>query len=319
MPRTSQAATLRSSDPAGQPRRNPADDRSGLFDDRFLKTLEHLHLVSRKVFAGNLRAERRTRKVGSGIEFADHRTYARGDDFRYIDWNLYGRLDKLLLRLFEEEEDLYIYLLVDVSDSMSIGSPLPKLHYAMQVGAALSYVGLANLDRVAIIPFADKLLGRLPPSRGKNRIFRVFEFLRTCGIGGQTELAECMKTFVTQNKRRGLAVVISDFYDPIGFEQGLNTLRYNKFEPFVLQVYDQREADPQLHGDLALVDCETGDTREVTVSKSLLEAYRREHEKYCKELEAYCTKYAMPFFRTHTGIPFDQLVLKIFRSGGFLR
>src|SRR5512141_819144 len=107
-----------------------AADRSALFDDRFLKTLEHLHMVSRKVIAGNLRAERRTRKVGSGIEFADHRTYARGDDFRYIDWNLYGRLDKLLLRLFEEDEDLHIYILVDVSDSMSIGSPLPKLHYA---------------------------------------------------------------------------------------------------------------------------------------------------------------------------------------------
>ena len=318
----STAAALRPSDKPARPagaRANPAADRSGLFDDRFLKTLEHLHLVSRKVFTGNLRAERRTRKVGSGIEFADHRTYARGDDFRYIDWNLYGRLDRLLLRLFEEEEDLYIYLLVDVSDSMAIGAPLPKLHYAMQLAAALSYVGLANLDRVAILPFADRLLGRLPPSRGKNRIFRVFEFLRTCAIGGQTELAECMKTFVTQNKRRGLAVVISDFYDPVGFEQGLNTLRYNKFEPFVLQVYDQREAEPKLHGDLALVDCETGDTREVTVSKSLLEAYQREHEKYCKELEAYCTRYAMPFFRTHTAIPFDQLVLKIFRSGGFLR
>jgi uncharacterized protein (DUF58 family) len=306
--------------PAGPgARESRAQDRSSLFDDRFLKTLEHLHMVSRKVFTGNLRAERRTRKVGSGIEFADHRTYARGDDFRYIDWNLYGRLDKLLLRLFEEEEDLYIYILVDVSDSMAIGTPLPKLHYAMQVGAALSYVGLANLDRVAIIPFSDRLIDRLPPSRGKNRIFRVFEFLRHCDIGGKTELAECMKTFVTQNKRRGLAVLISDFYDPAGFEQGLNTLRYNKFEPFVLQVYDQREADPQLHGDLALVDCETGDTREVTVSRSLLEAYKREHEKYCKELEAYCTRYAMAFFRTHTGIAFDQLVLKIFRSGGFLR
>src|SRR5258707_13631476 len=148
---------------------NRAEDRSALFDERFLKTLEHLHMVSRKVFSGNLRAERRTRKVGPGIEFADHRTYARGDDFRYIDWNLYGRLDKLLLRLFEEEEDLYIYILVDVSDSMSIGSPLPKLHYAMQVGAALTYVGLANLDRVAIIPFGDKLIDRLPLSRGKNR------------------------------------------------------------------------------------------------------------------------------------------------------
>jgi uncharacterized protein (DUF58 family) len=302
-----------------QGRANPAADRSGLFDERFLKTLEHLHMVSRKVFSGNLRAERRTRKVGSGIEFADHRTYARGDDFRYIDWNLYGRLDKLLLRLFEEEEDLAIYILVDVSDSMSIGAPLPKLHYAMQIGAALTYVGLANLDRVAIIPFADRLVDRMPPARGKNRIFRVFDFLTKCDIGGKTQLAECMKDFVTQNKRRGLAVVISDFYDPVGFEQGINTLRYHKFEPFVLQTYDLREASPPLHGDLTLVDCETGDTREVTVSKSLLEAYEREHEKYCKELEAYCTKYALPFFRTHTSIPFDELVLKIFRSGGFLR
>ena len=290
-----------------------------VFDDAFLRKLERLAVVAKRVAARHGRGERRTRHVGSGIEFADHRTYARGDDFRYIDWNLYGRLERLLLRLFEEEEDLHIYILIDVSDSMAIGSPLPKLHYAMQVGAALTYVGLANLDRVAVLPFAGRLIGRLPPSRGKNRIFRVFEFLRSCEIGGQTDLAECMKTFVAQNKRRGLAVVISDFYDPVGFEQGLNTLRYNKFEPFVLQVYDRREAEPQLHGDLALVDCETGDTREVTVSRSLLEAYQREHEKYCQELEAYCTKYAMPFFRTHTSIPFDELVLKIFRSGGFLR
>jgi uncharacterized protein (DUF58 family) len=296
-----------------------AADRSKLFDEALLKKLEYLHMVSRKVFTGNLRAERRTRKVGSGIEFADHRTYARGDDFRYIDWNVYGRVDKLLLRLFEEEEDLHIYILVDCSDSMAIGNPLPKMHYAMQVGVALTYVGLANLDRVAILPFSDRLLGRLPPARGKNRIFRVFEFLRTCEIGGKTNLAECMKTFVAQNKRRGLAVLISDFYDPKGFEEGINTLRYNRFEPFVLQAYDLREASPHLHGDLALVDCETGETKEVTISKSLLEAYHREHERYCKELELFCTARAVPFFRPHTHIPFDELVLKIFRTGGFLR
>jgi uncharacterized protein (DUF58 family) len=295
-----------------------AADRSALFDDRFLRTLEHLHLVSRKVFAGNLRAERRTRKVGSGIEFADHRTYARGDDFRYIDWNLYGRLDRLLLRLFEEEEDLHIYLLVDCSDSMAIGTP-PKLHYALKVAAALSYVGLANLDRVAILPFSDHIHGRLPPARGKNRIFRVFEFLREVPIGGTTDVATAAKVFVSQHKRRGLAVIISDFYDPAGFEEGINTLRYNKFEPFVLQVYDEKEAHPNLHGDLALVDCETGEQRDVTVSKALLEAYTREHERYCKELEAFCTARAVPFFRTHTGIPFDDLVLRIFRVGGFLR
>ncbi|HWN66338.1 MAG TPA: DUF58 domain-containing protein [Haliangium sp.] len=294
------------------------DDREDLFDEAFLKKLEYLHVVSRKVFTGGQRAERRMRKVGSGIEFADHRRYTWGDDFRYIDWNVYGRVDKLLLRLFEEEEDLHIYLLLDCSRSMTIGAP-PKLHYAMQVCAALAYVGLANLDRVAIIPFSNDLQGRLPPARGKNRIFKIFEFLRGVAIGGDTNLAGCMDKFVHQNKRRGLVVVISDFYDPRGFEDGLNTLRYNKFEPFVLQVYDQKEAHPSLHGDLALVDCETGEIKEVTVSRSLLEAYEREHEKYCAELRDFCTGRAVPYFRTHTAIPFDELILTIFRTGGFLR
>jgi uncharacterized protein (DUF58 family) len=295
-----------------------ADDRSELFDEAFLKKLEYLHVVSRKVFTGSLRAERKTKKVGSGIEFADHRKYSRGDDFRYIDWNVYGRVDKLLLRLFEEEEDLYIYILIDSSESMMIGDPL-KLHYAMQVGAALSYIGLANLDRVAILPFADEIKGRLPPARGKNRIFKVFEFLRNVESGGQTHLGDCLTKFVHQNKRRGLAVIISDFYDPSGFEEGINALRYNKFEPFVLQVYDEKEANPHFHGDLTLVDCETGEAKEVTVSKSLLDAYKREHEKFMNELSDFCTARALPYFRTHTGVPFDELVLRIFRQGGFLR
>ncbi len=294
------------------------DDRSDLFDEQFLKKLEYLHVVSRKIFSGSLRAERRTRKVGSGIEFADHRRYTWGDDFRYIDWNVYGRIDRLLLRLFEEEEDLHIYILLDCSKSMMIGQPL-KLHYAMQVAAALAYVGLANLDRVAVIPFSDKLHGRLPPARGKNRIFKVFDFFRNLPVGGHTHLDRCMRKFVHQNKRRGLAVLISDFYDPRGFEEGINALRYNKFEPFVLQVYDEKEANPSLHGDLTLVDCETGEAKEVTISKALLEAYKREHDKYCAEISEFCTARALAYFRTHTKIPFDELVLKIFRSGGFLR
>ncbi|MEZ4368986.1 MAG: DUF58 domain-containing protein [Kofleriaceae bacterium] len=273
-------------------------------------------MVSRKVVAGALRAERRTRKVGSGIEFADHRTQrlaAATTSATSTGTSTASFLDKLLLRLFEEEEDLHIYILVDCSDSMAIGSP--KMHYAMQVGAALTYVGLANLDRVAILPFSDRLLDRLPPARGKNRIHRVFEFLRECDVGGETQLADCMKQFVTQNKRRGLVVLISDFYDPRGFEAGLNTLRYNKFERHAPGLHDLREAAPAFHGDLALVDCETGDVREVTVSRALLEAYKQEHEKYCGELRVVLQR-ARCSFRTHTTIPFDELVLKIFRSVG---
>ena len=294
------------------------DDRGDLFDEQFLKKLEYLHLVSRKAFSGRVRADRRTRKIGSGIEFADHRRYTFGDDFRYIDWNVYGRVDRLLLRLFEEEEDLHIYILLDCSRSMLIGEP-SKLRYAMQVAAALSYVGLANLDRVALLPFSDRLHERMPPARGKGRIFKIFEFLRGVQAGGATNMAECLRKFVHQNKRRGLAVVISDFYDPRGFEDGINALRYNRFEPFVLQVYDQKEAAPALHGDLSLVDCETGEVKEVTISRSLLEAYMREHEKFCDELSEFCTGRSIPYFRTHTGVPFDELVLRIFRAGGFLR
>ena len=308
-----------------------------LFDDVFLKKLEYLYLVSKKLFAGRTRAERRTKKVGSGIEFADHRNYTRGDDFRYIDWNIYGRMDKLLLRLFEEEEDLSIYMLLDASVSMGIGAPAPKLHYAMKLCAALCYVGLANLDRVAVQPFATDLLERLPPARGKGRIFKVFEFLRGVDQGaslrsaprwaqpsgappdGLTRLGPCLTRFVQQTKRRGMVVVVSDFYDPSGYEEGLNVLRYNKFEPFVIQIYDEKEANPPLHGDLTLIDCETGEPKEVTISASLLEAYKREHEKYCQELATFCTQRAIPFFRTHTGVPFDDLVLRIFRAGGFLR
>lgn len=296
----------------------PKTGQADLFDEQFLKKLEYLYIVSKKVFAGRTRAERRTRKSGSGIEFADYREYVPGDDFRYLDWNLYSRLDRLLLRLFEEEEDLYIYLLLDCSDSMQMGSP-PKLHYAMQVTAALCYVGLANLDRVSIVTFADGLKDRLPPARGKGRIFKVFEFLRSVAPGGTTQLASSLRAFVHQNKRRGLAVLISDFYDPEGYEDAVNLLRYNRFEPFAIQTLDPLETRPRLKGDLQLVDCETGELREITVSPGLLEAYVREHARYCQELAEFCTAKQVPLFVADTDIPFDELVLKIFRKGGFLR
>ncbi|MBK9070504.1 MAG: DUF58 domain-containing protein [Myxococcales bacterium] len=295
-----------------------ATDRSALFDEAFIRTLEQLHMVARKLQAGGQRAERKTKIVGAGIEFADYRQYARGDDFRYIDWNLYGRLDKLLLRLFEEEQDLHIYFLVDVSDSMALGSP-PKLHYAMKVAAALSYVGLANLDRVSIVSFSDRVTGRFAPTRGKSRIFGILDFFRGATLGGGTDMAAAMRAFVAQTKRPGLALVISDFYDTRGFAEAINILRYAKFEPFVLQVFDPKEAAPQLHGDLTLVDCETGDEKSVTISPAILERYKAALAAYQEQLEAYCKKYAIAQFRTATSVSFEELVLRIFRTGGFLR
>src|SRR6187402_2899316 len=187
-----------------------AKKREGaLFDDEFQRKLEMLALVSRRVFAGRLRAERRTKKKGSGVEFADHRDYVEGDDFRSVDWNVYQRFGKLLVRLYEEEEDLSIYLIVDCSTSMAFGER-KKFDQALRLCAALAYVGLANLDRVTIVGVNDGLISRMPTTRGKARIFRVFDFLSRLEPRGVTDLGTALKTFVAQHKRRGLAVLFSD-------------------------------------------------------------------------------------------------------------
>ncbi len=288
------------------------------FDEAFLKKLEYLYIVSQKIIGGRLRAQRKTKIVGSGIEFADYRTYAHGDDLRNIDWRIYARTEKLFLRLFEEEEDLYIYFLIDSSKSMTLGEP-DKWSYAKRVAAALGYIGLANLDRVSIIPFSSQLDGRLPPSRGRGQIFKIFDFLNSLEPGQQTSLGDAFRTFVTQNKRKGIAVVISDFYDPRGFEEGLNYLRYHKFEPMVVHLSDDRELDADFRGDLQLVDCETGQIADITVTASMMKEYRKAFEAYCEKLEEYCVKRQILYFRAPIQVPFDELILRVFRAGGFLK
>jgi uncharacterized protein (DUF58 family) len=291
------------------------------FDEQFLKKLEYLYVVAKKVFVGRIRAERRSRKTGSGVEFADHRNYAAGDDLRYLDWSVYGRLDKLLLRMFEEEEDLHIYLLIDSSASMRANG---KLDYAERICAALAYIGLAKLDRVSIIPIrsdgddAPPLGERLPPMRGKANIFKVFHFLSALAPQGKTRLSRALESFVHQTKRRGLAVVVSDFYDPEGYEEGLNLLRNHRFEPTVLQLWSRAEARPTARGDLEIVDVETGASREVTVSERQLAAFARAHEAYCAALESFCATRAIPYYRADVAVPFEELVLRMFREGGFL-
>lgn len=295
-----------------------AGPKLDLFDEEFQRKLETLAIVSRRVFAGRMRAERRTKKKGTGIEFADHRDYAPGDDFRFIDWNVYQRFGRLLVRLYEEEEDLSIYFLVDCSTSMSFGSA-SKFDQARRLCAALAYVGLANLDRVTIVGVGEEVVSRMPTTRGKARIFKVFQFLRELEPVGRTDLAEGLKTFVAQHKRRGIAVLISDLYDPRGFEGGINVLRYNKFEPFVLHIVDEKEGRPELRGDVRVYDCETGDEREVTVTDKVLERMQHAYREYASSIERFCTANQVPYFRAAVSIPFDELVLQVFRRGGFLR
>jgi uncharacterized protein (DUF58 family) len=271
-----------------------------LFDDEFQRKLEYLALVSRRVFSGRLRAERRTKKSGSGVEFADHRDYQPGDDFRYLDWNVYQRFEKLLVRLYEEEEDLAIYFILDTSASMAFG-------------------GGQKLDRVSIVTTSDLVMERLPETRGKARIFKAFRFLRGLQAEGTTDLGDAMKTFVAQNKRRGLAVLVSDLYDPRGFERGINFLRYNKFDPFVVHVVDRAEGKPKLNGDVLVYDCETGDEREVTVTAKVLQRFGEAYSAYLADVDRFCATHQVPYVTASVEVAFDELILRVFRRGGFLR
>src|SRR5260370_21887665 len=139
----------------------PEPPAKPLLDSLFLAKLEQLELVSRKIFLGVMKGERRSKKKGQSVEFADYRNYVKGDDLRFLDWNLYGRLDRLFIRLFQEEEDLHFYLLIDNSLSMDFGNP-SKLHYARQVAAALGFIGLVNMDRVVVEVFSERLTTSMP-------------------------------------------------------------------------------------------------------------------------------------------------------------
>ena len=296
----------------------PRPREPDLFDDDFQRRLEMLAIVSRRVFVGRMRAERRSKKKGSGVEFADHRVYVPGDDFRYVDWNVYRRFGRLLVRLYEEEEDLSIYFIVDASSSMAFGGG-HKFDQARRLCAALAYVGLANLDRVTLVGVSDEVVARMPTTRGKGRIFKVFAFLRELRADGTTDLESGLKTFVAQHKRRGLAILLSDLYDPAGFERGINVLRYNKFEPYVLHVLDPREARPELRGDVRVYDCETGDERELTVTPKLLGRVAEAWTDYRGQIGRFCVAHQVPYLPVEVGVPFDELVLRVFRRGGFLR
>jgi len=222
------------------------------------------------------------------------------------------------VRLFEEEEDLAIYFILDASASMGFDGGR-KLTYAKKVCAALAYVGLANLDRVSIVTTTDRVMERMPETRGKARIFKAFRFLREIEADGRTNLEDAMKGFVAQHKRRGLAVLVSDLYDPRGFEKGINVLRYHKFDPFVVHVVDVRDARPSLVGDVLVYDCETGDEREVTVTAKVLARFAEAHRQYLAEVERFCATHQVAYVAASVDVPFDDMILRVFRRGGFLR
>jgi uncharacterized protein (DUF58 family) len=251
------------------------------------------------------------------VEFADYRGYVAGDDFRAVDWRAYMRLDRLILRLFEEETDLPIYIFLDCSGSMGARDAV-KLDYAKRVAAALAYIGLSNLDRVTLMAFADGLLEELPQQRSKSQIFNIFRFLAAIKPGRTTNAGEAFHRYFTAKRRKGVAVVISDFFDPHGVRAAFDTVRYRRQDLLAIHVVSPRDIAPPLNGEITLVDSETRQERDVTVTPALLRAYRAEFDAFCAEMERYCALYGFGYVRTVTEIPFEDLILQVLRQGRFV-
>lgn len=283
-----------------------------LLDPDFLKKLQTLSLVSKKIFSGQMKGEKRSTKHGSSVEFADFRNYTHGDDLRYVDWNTYARLDKLFIKLFTEEEDLHVYILVDSSESMGFGDPV-KLDYARRIAAALGYIGLTNFDRVGLGSFSSGLKSYLPPVRGKAQVFQLFDYLAELTPEGRTDSARALRDYAQRHTRKGIVVVISDFLDP-NYQAGLKALVYRKFQVCAIQILDKAELNPEYVGDLKLVDSETGEMREISISQGLLNSYRRTVDTYRRQMQDFCMKYGIDYLHTSTEMPFEDLVLKYLRS-----
>jgi uncharacterized protein (DUF58 family) len=289
-----------------------------LLDSKFLARLEQLELVSRKIFLGLMKGERRSKRKGQSVEFADYRNYVKGDDLRFLDWNLYARLDRLFLRLFMEEEDLHFYLLIDNSLSMDFGTPT-KLHFARQVAAALAFIGLVNMDRVVIEAFNERLTQSLPAVRGRRSLFRVLDFLQKLEPAGPSNLREALRAFSIKSSGKGVVVLLTDLMDKGGYEDALRYLVARQFDIYVIQILSQEETDPEIVGDLKLVDVEDNDEAEITVSGPLMERYKQNLAAYQSGIQQYCNRRGITFLFTSNQVPFDRLVLTYLRQRGLVR
>lgn len=274
--------------------------------------LERLDIVSRKIFAGKTKGERRSKRKGQSVEFADYRNYVVGDDLRFLDWNIYGRLERLFIKLFFEEEDLYVNVLIDASKSMDFGNPAKAL-YAKRVAAALAYIGLCNYNRVSLCAFSDTYGPEMAGVRGRRLIHQVLAFLGDMELGGIGNFTEACRHFAIRYPQRGVVIVLSDFMDKGGYEAGLRYLIGRKYDLYAIQLLAPEEIDPPLVGDLRLLDLEDADTADVTVTRALLNRYKQNLRSYCGQLRDFCTQRGVSYLFTSTSVPFDQMVMNYLR------
>lgn len=294
-----------------------ANNKEALLTSEFMSRLDQLDVMSRKLLAGKMKGERRSKRRGQSVEFADYRNYVIGDDLRFIDWNIYARLERLFLKLFLEEEDLALYILLDVSKSCDYGEPRKSV-YLKKVAAALGYIGLVNYNRVSISAMGEGMLAESGAMRGRTRVSQMLDYLVGLEVRGAGNLGEACRRFALSHRQKGICVVLSDFIDKGGYENGLRYVSGGKYDLFAIQVLSPQEIEPGLQGDLKLRDVEDGDLAEVSITQALIKQYKANLNAYCLGLKEYLTRRGGTYLFASTAVPFDSLVLNYLRERGLL-
>jgi len=300
-----------------------------LLTPELLRRLEQFQLLAARRAKSSARGERRSRARGQSVEFADYRTYVHGDDFRYLDWNLYGRLERLFLKLYEEERELPVRIFLDASESMTFGEPR-KFDFARQVTAAIGYVALCGFDRVSVLPFPPlandsaanpaartaelAARGALRSVRGRKSAIQFFQNLSALTAGGAANLNEALRRGALEARQAGLAIVLSDFLDPAGYEAGLTSLLGRGFQLDLVQILAPDELAPGTYGDLRLVDCETGATQEVTFGRYRLKRYQQTVQNFIQRLREFCQGRGINFFTASSTTSLEELLLRQLRK-----
>jgi uncharacterized protein (DUF58 family) len=295
-----------------------------LFDRHFLQQLEALTLASRQLMRTRMKAERRSSARGSSVEFAEYRPFTDGDDLRYIDWNAFARWRQLVLKLFVEEEDLYLHCLLDASVSMRYGSPVTKYDYARRTVAGLSYLGLSNMDRVSVVPLGSDPLQWWLPSRGKNRFLLLLRYLAAAEAttyGAGLSLETTVRKWLNLQPHRGLVIVVSDLWGQNWGDarNALDRLRYARHEVAIIQVRDPAEEVAGQVGEYELSDLEYGGKKQVIIDQSIQRQYAARFAAYQTEILAWCRKYQVPLIQVNTQVPVLDLLMKSLIQGGFIR
>lgn len=302
-----------------------------------LTRLDRLDVLSRKVFAGKLPGERRSKKRGASVEFDDFRNYVAGDDLRHIDWNVYARLDKFFIKLYREEEDLGLHLVVDASASMDAGAP-SKLEFAKKVAVALAYVGLVNQNRVigSIIGAPGRPpVQQMTPLRGRRSLKRLAGFfleqvwapeghIERGAAAGPSSFNTALKTLGLSRKGKGVMVVLSDFLVREDIREGLSYLAGGGFDVYCMQVLSPGELEPEKEpgggviGDLRLTDAETGAAAEVTVSGALLKRYKQRVAAHIEGVRVACASRGMTHAMLRSDTDVGELMMGYLRRRGML-